>query len=214
MLCALLLGGCGGVQPLPPIAGGPEDAWLQLNSGDSREREPLSAPKAIGPAPTDFRTTDWTNLRLPAEFCHVEQPVEFHNGEAMVTSRQWGIVHMSARLEAQGDLLSDGNDYAAVSLGCDNNGGTAAGLLANGDVVLTVKQQALWSLGTVTPKKRLPDTGPSWTTKIEPSGKGALRVTESWFRRSDGTCCPSGVAETVWTSTDSGFVSAPTRVVK
>jgi hypothetical protein len=47
---------------------------------------------------------------------------------------------------------------------------------------------------------------------IEEWRPGALVVAEKWYRSSDSTCCPSGLAEVVWTWEDESLVPGPVRV--
>ncbi|MCP2299482.1 hypothetical protein APR11_005937 [Nocardia amikacinitolerans] len=209
---AFLINACGAPAPLPPLGVYQEPIEI-MHPGKTAVSEPISAPVRLGAAPPDFAASDWKNSAYPAEFCGIEQPVVFRAGEARANSSTWGSVHLSAEFAAFGNLLGDGREYAAVRVGCDNDGGTAAGLLAFSYVVLSVRDDQLWSVGAVVPKKQFHGYGPTMLRRIE-AGNGQVKVTELWRRPADGTCCPSGVAETIWTLTDAGFVSGSPRVLE
>jgi len=179
--------------------------------GDSME--PTAAP-SLGPAPSNLRAVDWTIATVPGEFCDIPGLVTFLDGEATVTSLNWGEVHADIVPEATryGDLDGDGVDEAAVSVGCDTGGGTGAGQLETGYVVVRESGGVLRSIGTITPQLQ-PADAPN-ATRMGGVGFsiGQLVVNEIWYRSGDATCCPTGEAETTWTFRNGGLEPSPPLV--
>jgi hypothetical protein len=167
-----------------------------------------SAPAAqaadLGPAPAELRRVDWAQSRLPGEFCAVPGVVQFSSGAAKATSDTWGPVEMRVDPSSTvyGDLDGDGVEEAAVSVSCNNGGGTASGQLAFGYAVVRKDGDALSAVGSITARQDPPDAG--HVTLLGPAAitHNEIRVQELWYRPSDATCCPSGKAETTWSYTN------------
>ncbi len=164
---------------------------------------PAPTGKSVGAAPADLHDVDWARVPVPGDFCGVPGLVTFKGGEATATSRTWGPVHLFRRDEGMvyGDIEGDQRSEAAVSVGCDNGGGTAAGQLAFAFVVFEGVQGRLIAIGTVTPQKNPPDQHTTLLWKLQMT-RGRLIAHENWYRPMDPTCCPTGKAETIWTVKD------------
>jgi hypothetical protein len=163
---------------------------------------PVTTIRSVGEAPADLHDVDWAQVPVPGDFCGVPGLVTLKGGEATATSRTWGPVHLSRFGNVvYGDVEGDPHSEAAVNVGCDNGGGTASGQLAFAFVVFEGIQGRLILVGTVTPQKNPPDQHPTllWKIQMKP---GRVIAHEQWYRPSDGTCCPTGTAETIWTVKD------------
>ncbi|MFE5394363.1 hypothetical protein ACFQ9U_07310 [Streptomyces sp. NPDC056568] len=165
---------------------------------------PTASPRApgpaLGPAPGDLRDVDWTRAVLPGDFCQIPGTMTLTDSEGEADSKAWGRVHVAqlAHLTTYGDVTGDGRDEAAVTVGCDNGGGTAAGQLVFAVIVLTARDGRLYALGTLPTQHGSsgPHTPLVSTTKLT-SGKATM--TELWYRQSDANCCPSGERVSTWT---------------
>jgi hypothetical protein len=110
-----------------------------------------------------------------------------------------------------GDLESDGHDDAVVPLDCNNNGGTADGLILDSFAVYSGRTGTLTYLGLITPQHQPKDVLPTLpsATSIAP---GTITVSEDWYGPHDMTCCPNGRATTRWSLSGGKVVPAATRV--
>jgi uncharacterized protein YecT (DUF1311 family) len=111
-----------------------------------------------------------------------------------------------------GDLGDDGVVEAVVPVWCTNGGGTASGQLGQGLVVFTMSHGQPAAMGVITTSQ--PDTYhtpyfDNSKTRIDADG---ITVEEVWYGERDGTCCPTGRAETVWRFTGATLVPEATRV--
>jgi hypothetical protein len=94
--------------------------------------------------------------------------------------------------------LSRGQQVAALQVWCDNQGGTAAGQLAEGLIVFSGAAGKLNTLGTLTPQYR-PRSAPHIPYIVVTSiGGERIVTTEYWYASSDADCCPTGRASTSW----------------
>ncbi|MFE2048466.1 hypothetical protein ACFXAS_08190 [Streptomyces sp. NPDC059459] len=161
---------------------------------------PLAPGPALGPAPGDLRDVDWTRAVLPGDFCGITGTVTLSDSEGLADSKTWGRVHVAllTDLTTYGDVTGDDLDEAAVAVGCDNGGGTAAGQLVFATIVLTARDGRLYALGTLDTQDDSSGPHPPLvsTTKLT-SGKATM--TELWYRQSDADCCPSGERVSTWT---------------
>ncbi|MFF4578456.1 hypothetical protein [Streptomyces sp. NPDC001389] len=200
----LLTGACGTPHPGARIEHATQSPDTRPpGAEDPRTPQPsMSSPAAvgtIGPAPEDLHTVDWAHTPVPGDICGVPGLVRFdEKGEAWGTSRTWGPVLVNLQRDvAYGDIDGDGRDEAAVTIGCHNGGGTAAGRLAWGGVLIGRTGGNLTVIGTLTPRQQLPQSMP--TQVAFQIALHQVVVHENWFRDGDSTCCPSGTAITVWT---------------
>ncbi|MBQ0996295.1 hypothetical protein [Streptomyces sp. RK62] len=144
---------------------------------------------------------------MPGDFCQIPGTIRLADAEATATSRTWGRVHIGLLPKRlYGDVTGDGRAEAALNVGCDNGGGTAAGQLAFAVVVITAKNGMLRSLGSLGAQHDSPGvhTPLLSATKLE---RDQVTVTESWYRPSDSTCCPTGTDVSTWTFGADGKLS-------
>jgi hypothetical protein len=113
-----------------------------------------------------------------------------------------------------GDLFGSGLDVAALDVFCSNTGGTADGQIQDSWVIFTDTTGTLQTLATLTPQQRSTtgDHVPIFTA--EPGGieiqPGKITVKEGWYGPNDDTCCPTGLATTVWTFANGRFAPSTT----
>lgn len=186
----------------------------------TREAPPTSRPApstptpsatSLGKGPNDLRQMDWRQASVPGEFCDIDDLVRFRDGEATALSGEWGQVHLSVQTDPEnttyGDLDGDGKVEVALSVGCDNGGGTAAGQLGFGYVIIGSRDGELVAIGTITPQRE-----PDNLSHVTLLGDAVIEqdevvVTEYWYRSSDATCCPSGRTQTTWHLKDDTLVA-------
>lgn len=111
-----------------------------------------------------------------------------------------------------GDVDGDGEDEAALVVGCNNGGGTAAGFLAYAQVIFTAGKTSPRVVGIITPQQR-PNPKALPTLLQVTIRRGTIVAREAWYGPSDGTCCPSGRSTTTWRSVN-GSLSPVTTVVQ
>ncbi|MCP2241692.1 hypothetical protein [Lentzea aerocolonigenes] len=208
-LTALLISSCSGPQIGEKITAAPQESRTTVSTTTTTSS--VVRP-TLGPA-SDIKAVDWRNSKLPAGFCDVQELVQFRDAEGTGSSGRWGQVHLFAAYDPKrvvyGDIDGDGNDEAAVDVGCDNGGGTASGQLAFGYAVVTVRNGSLEVVGEVS-STTMRDDSPHVPLLSEPRfDKGSITVKESWYRPSDATCCPSGEARTTWRLSDSTLKPDP-----
>lgn len=192
----LVLAACGGPATGPRITGQTEQSpTVAVTTNPSSS----AAGPALGPAPGDLRGVDWRQATLPAAFCHVEKPVRLRDGTARATSALWGTVEVFLDVDVHyGDVDGDGREEAAISLGCDNTGGTASSQLAFAFAVVTSRGGQLELVGEIA-ATTMRDDAPHVPLLAEPQfEKEAITVKELWYRPSDANCCPTGASLTKW----------------
>jgi hypothetical protein len=193
----LLLTACGDPTVGPKVTGAPEPGNTTVVT-----TEPSAGTKpSLGKAPDDLHSVDWQQATLPAEFCGVEKPVLFREGAAKATSTTWGGVDLWIHSERPvwfGDVDADGRDEAAVNLGCDNGGGTAASQLAFGLVVVRANNGNLELVGEISATTMRDDAFHVPLLSDPRFEKGVITVKELWYRPSDANCCPTGASLTRW----------------
>lgn len=171
----------------------------------------------LGEFSGDIHEIDWRRSRLPGDFCDIPELVAFEDGEATAVSNSWGAVHLSVMSTPDdtvyGDVDGDGGDEALIHLECDNGGGTASGQLAFGYVVVRESGGALGALGSIVPKLTPQESSHVTLLGDVEIKAGQITVEELWYRTSDPTCCPSGVALTTWRwESDRLTAGAPVQV--
>ncbi|GGV56899.1 hypothetical protein GCM10010294_03040 [Streptomyces griseoloalbus] len=126
----------------------------------------------------------------------------------MARSGTWGTAHAEHRPEdvVYGNVLGDSRVEAALLVGCDTGGETAGGRLAWAYLVFTSEEHELRLVGTITPQQYLGGHASAFDGIELDSGR--VTAHESWHRKNDPTCCPSGKAVTTWTPGDDGTLEA------
>jgi hypothetical protein len=181
------------------------DPWSIL--GHRRPRIRLNTRVSSRLGSPDLHSVDWASATLPGAACGATRPIRLRHSEAYVPSAVfpwWPAVAVYAGSGAvyYGDLDGDGRDEAAVGVVCSNLGGTAAGQLAFASVIFTARRDELRSIGIITPRQPL-DGAASHVPLVGLAGmkirRGRVIAREAWYGPSDGTCCASGRARTIWT---------------
>lgn len=121
----------------------------------------------------DLRTVDWNKVAVPGRSCRHAHDIRLHNGRALLPDKTNGHPSQPGGNGVRYDLLElvkpviygdfegDGHDDAAVSLDCNNNGGTADGAILYSVAIYTGRTGMLTSLGLITPKHQPKDVLPT-----------------------------------------------------
>jgi hypothetical protein len=171
----------------------------------------------------DLHTVDWNNVAVPGRSCLQAGDVRLHSGKALIPDNTNGhpIVPDSNGVRYDqlavtghviyGDFEGVGLDNAAVSLNCNNNGGTAGGALLYSVAIYSGRTGKPTYLGLITPQHQPKDVLPTLLS-VSVIAPGTITVQEYWYGPNDGTCCPSGRATTKWTLSAGEVVPVATRV--
>jgi hypothetical protein len=156
----------------------------------------------------------WGNVAVPGGLCRVKGPIQLHNGDARLRHSGFGPLDVSESGPAYGNL-GNGQQVAALQVWCSNQGGTAAGELAEGLVVFSGAGGHLHVLGTLTPQYR-PHAGHVHIPFVAVKSIGSERIVtnEFFYTGSDADCCPSGRALTTWHWNGHSFKPGRTTIVK
>src|SRR3954452_20701240 len=116
----------------------------------------------------------WGNVAVPGKLCRVNGPIRLHHGDAKLRHSGFGPLDVSEQGPTYGNL-GNGQQVAALQVWCSNQGGTAAGELAEGLVVVSGGGGRLHVLGTLTPQFR-PHAGHVHIPFITVKSIGAKRI--------------------------------------
>jgi hypothetical protein len=177
-------------------------------------------PKGI-----DLHRLDWGNATLPGSVCGAKRPIDLHHNLARVAQDRWSRRYHTAAWPAwprvtvetgwapvvYGDLDGDGQDEAAVAVGCSNGGGTADSFLAYARVIFRAGRNSPRVIGVITPRTQPPNELPTLVTVT--IRRGEIVAREAWYGPNDGTCCPSGRSRTIWVAKE-GRLHPTTTVVE
>jgi len=202
-----------------------------VNEGSSA----TTAPKASVPGVTttttkqhrngrlDLRTVDWNNVAVPGRSCMQARDIRLHNGQALLPDDTHGNPikpeSNGARYDQlvlqtpviYGDFEGDGHDDAAVTLDCNNNGGTADGAILYSVAVYSGRTGKATVLGLITPQHQLRDVLPTLLS-VYAIAPRTITVREYWYGPNDPTCCPKGRATTRWSLSTGKIVPVATKV--
>lgn len=173
--------------------------WQVLHFPQPRLKAQTSLTQRI---PTsDLRRLDWSKVRLPGAVCGSSRAIPLHKFGALihpdVDLLWWNVVGASV-LGRQ--PVFGGQNEAAFTVLCQNDGGTADGQLAFSVVVFQAKGRTLRVLGILRPNAPLNPYLDHTPLVGFPKFRGnEISVRETWYGAHDGTCCGSGRAKTVWT---------------
>jgi hypothetical protein len=147
--------------------------------------------------PLSLHQVNWGNVAIPGQLCRVNGLVMLHKGRARTGHSGYGPLEVSASGPAYGNL-GGGQEVAALQIWCSNQGGTAAGQLAEGIIAFSGAGGRLHVLGTLTPQYR-PRPAPHIPFIMVTSiGAERIVITEYWYAAADADCCPTGRATTSW----------------
>lgn len=178
-----------------------------------------SRPKAV-----DLHRVDWAEATLPGSVCGAKHAIHLHRNLARVAQTRWRRRYQTAawprwpRVTGEtgwdpvvyGGLDGDGQDEAALAVGCSNGGGTADSFLAYARVIFTAAGNSPRVIGVVTPQMQPPNELPTLVTVAIRRGK--IIAHEAWYGANDGTCCPSGRSRTIWVVNKERLITTSTVV--
>jgi len=140
---------------------------------------------------------NWHNVTIPGKLCRVKGKIRLHKGQARISHSGYGPLDVLTSGPAYGNL-GHGQQVAALQVWCDNQGGTAAGQLAEGLIVFSGAGGKLHVLGTLTPQYRPRSETHIPYIVVKSIGAERIVTTEYWYTSTDADCCPSGRATTPW----------------
>ena len=152
----------------------------------------------------------WGNVAIPGQLCRVKGLIRLNQGQARVRHSGFGPLEVSTSGPAYGNL-GGGQQVAALQVWCSNQGGTAAGQLAEGLIVFSGTGGKLHSLGTLTPQYRPRSAAHIPFIAVKSIGAERIVANEFWYVSSDADCCPSGRASTTWHWNGRSFKPGRTR---
>jgi hypothetical protein len=161
----------------------------------------------------DLHEVDWANASVPASVCGGTGVVQLRHSSGLVSSSRWPDAWMgveSAQMPSQvevafygpvqyGDVTGSGSDQAIVPIWCNNGGGTADGQLGQGLVVFTGTSASPVAMSIISTTQSGTYHTPYFDNANTRIDKGKVTVEEVWYGPKDGTCCPTGTAEDLWT---------------
>jgi hypothetical protein len=142
----------------------------------------------------DLHHVRWSTAALPGPVCGLSHPIRLHGGKARVSPRL--EVNAAWHPVAFGDLDGDGLDEAAVAVACSNGGGTADSVRAYAQVVFRPGTHSALAIGVLTPRWQPKHELPTLLSVV--LRRDRVIGLEAFYGPSDGTCCPTGRARTVW----------------
>jgi hypothetical protein len=171
----------------------------------------------------DLHTVDWNNSSVPGRACFRSDDIRLHDGNVLLPDNVHGRpvrpgsdgvrydqLGLGGRV-AYGDFQGDGHDDAAVPLDCNNNGGTADGLLLNSVAVYSGRTGAPTYLGLITPRHQPEHVLPTLLS-VASITSGTITVHEAWYGPNDMTCCPHGRATSTWSLSAGKVVPVATKI--
>jgi hypothetical protein len=155
----------------------------------------------------------WGNVAVPGWLCRVNGPIRLHHGDARLKHSGFGPLDVSEQGPAYGNL-GNGQQVAALQVWCSNQGGTAAGELAEGLVVYSGAGGRLHVLGTLTPRLRTSHKVHIPFVTVKSIGAERIVTTEFFYHGADADCCPGGRALTTWHWNGHSFKPGRTTVIR
>jgi hypothetical protein len=143
---------------------------------------------------------DWRNAPVAAAFCGVVGTVRLTDSAGEAPSTLYGKVALFAGDASYGTMSEPLGEVAAVPIFCNNGGGTAAGDLDGGIMIVSVQDAQLVAAAEITPQTSFNDRARAMRA-VQIDGD-SIMVVETWYRNEDATCCPSGKANVRWTYRD------------
>lgn len=152
---------------------------------------------------------NWGDIAVPGSLCFHSGSVQLHNGQAQIVDAARGNPNIPP---GTGPSYVDIDDnYASVHyfnlepgvpasfvpVDCNNNGGTADGVLLYVILVYEGGPRNLDLIGTIKPRVQPPNVLPT-LLGVQSVTPGRITISESWYHPNDGTCCPSGSATSIW----------------
>ena len=155
----------------------------------------------------------WGNVAVPGKLCRVNGPIRLHHGDARLRHSGFGPLDVSEQGPVYGNL-GNGQQVAALQVWCSNQGGTAAGELAEGLVVFSGAGGRLHVLGTLTPQYHPHTRVHIPFVAVKSIGSERIVTTEFFYNGADADCCPGGRALTTWHWNGHSFKPGRTTIVR
>ena len=155
----------------------------------------------------------WGNVAVPGWLCRVNGPIQLHHGDARLRHSGFGPLDVSEQGPTYGNL-GNGQQVAALQVWCSNQGGTAAGELAEGLVVFSGAGGHLHVLGTLTPQYHPHTRVHIPFVAVKSLGSERIVTTEFFYNGTDADCCPGGRALTTWHWNGHSFKAGRTTIVR
>jgi hypothetical protein len=172
----------------------------------------FAAPTASPPRHTlNLHRVNWGNVAIPGRLCRVKGLIRLDKGQAKIGDSGYGPLDVVTFGPTYGNL-GGGQEVAALQVWCDNQGGTAAGQIAEGLMVFSGAGGRLHVLGTLTPQYRPRPAGHIPYIVVKSIGAERIVSTEYWYAATDEDCCPTGRATTTWYWYDHSFHPGRTMV--
>jgi hypothetical protein len=159
----------------------------------------------------DAQGVNWGDVAIPGQMCEVSGNIQLHDGTATVSHSGLGPLDVWLGTVTHG-FLAHGFGVTALNILCSNQGGTAAGQLADGIFVFASAGQPRF-LGLLTPQYREPQAPHIPLMAVEHiDTQGHVATAEYFYTPSNADCCPTGRALTIWKWTGRTFVPGLTKI--
>jgi hypothetical protein len=171
-----------------------------------------SAQEAAAQTPYGH-SVNWGDIAVPGQLCQVDGQIQLHDGIARVSHSGLGPLFVQEFSVTHGDLAR-GFPVAAFQILCSNQGGTAAGKLADGIFVFASVGQPRF-LGLLTPQYRPKQLARAYIPTMSVAHidtQGHIATTEYFYTPANPDCCPSGRASTIWKWTGRTFIPGRTKI--
>jgi hypothetical protein len=185
--------------PQPAYADTPADVKTAL-----AKVMPPTAPPAqsvVLPKGADLHAADLKQITVPAGLCHTTGDVPLHGGAGSGVTTQDVSVDVAMGDVVFGDLEGNGNDAAAVEVGCGPNGGGNQ-VEGQGYVIVSGATGRPATIGFLTAQHG--PTGYNFASVVEKIAitRGHIEVSEDYYQLGDPHSHPTGRATTTWTYAD------------
>jgi WD40 repeat protein len=158
----------------------------------------------------DLKQIDWSSVTVPGGLCSAAGTIQLHQGQATVTTSRYGKLNVNAVGKPNyGNIGGAAGQVAGLSVWCVM-GGTAAGQVAQGDVIFTSSGGQLRILGVITAPPGAGNVHIPYISSIKIT-TGAITADELYYKVTDADCCPSGRSVTIWYYRHGQLVRGPTR---
>jgi hypothetical protein len=175
--------------------------------GSSGEKTTNHRDQQAVTARAAFRHFNWLSVTLPGSICRGRRPIHLRHGWAVARTtrrsdggwREWPRIYLSEVGSPVTYGTLGGNSAAALFVGCNNGGGTADGFMAYAQAIFVARgHSAPVLVGIVKPHIRPWGTS-QLASLLSVSFQGNDVIAhEAFYGGSDGTCCASGRATTIW----------------
>lgn len=170
-------------------------------------RSTTTVPASTTTTVPSLRSTRWADIRVPASVCAGTGSIRLHGFKARIPAPRALHAGTADALVFAGPVmygqLAPGRDAAALYVWCDNTGGTADGQRQSSWVIYVRGRSGPRPVGILSPRQPHASAAPHVPYFDGNDGSiamtpGRIVVHELWYAASDGTCCPSIRAVTVW----------------